>query len=46
MQTNLPSENITIVGAYANTSFIRQTVRISEGDYRYFYPQNLGNDKI
>lgn len=45
MQTNLPSENITIVGAYANTSFIGQTVRISEGDYRYFYPQNLGNDK-
>lgn len=45
MQTNLTSENIKIVGAYANTSFLRQTVRISEGDYRYFYPQNLGNNK-
>ena len=29
----------TILKAFANTTFMRQTVRISEGDYRYFYPQ-------
>lgn len=38
---NLMSSTDTIVQAYANPSFIRQTVRISEGDYRWFYPQNI-----
>ena len=28
----------TIAGAYDNISFLRQTVRISEGNYLYFYP--------
>ena len=35
-----------IVTAYSNLSFLRQTVRIAEGDYRYFYPQNINNEKI
>ena len=30
---------LKIVDAYSNLSFIRQTVRIAEGDYWYFYPQ-------
>lgn len=30
----------TILKAFANTTFMRQTVRISEGDYRYFLPTN------
>lgn len=29
--------------AYASLNFFRQTVRIAENDYRYFYPQNIGN---
>lgn len=40
---NLFETNDTIIGAYANTSFTRQTVRISEGDYLYFYPQAIKN---
>ena len=40
---NLMSSTDTIVQAYANPSFIRQTVRISEGDYRWFYQQNIQN---
>ena len=32
------TKQYTISGAYANISFIRQTVRIAEGDYLYFYP--------
>ena len=28
--------------AYSNLSFIRQTLRIAEGDYHYFYPQMRG----
>lgn len=28
--------------AYSNLSFIRQTLRIAEGDYQYFYPQMRG----
>ncbi len=28
-----------VATAYSNLSFIRQTVRISEGNYKYFYPQ-------
>ncbi len=35
-----------IVGAYSNINFIRQTVRIAENDYMYFYPQNISNNKI
>lgn len=34
-----------IAAAYSNVSFIRQTVRIAEGDYMYFYPQIRGNEK-
>lgn len=33
------SEQDRIVEAYSNLSFVRQTVRISEGNYLYFYPQ-------
>lgn len=33
------STGLKIVEAYSNLSFLRQTVRISEGDYLYFYPQ-------
>ncbi len=33
------SKNYIIEGAYSNLSFLRQTVRISEGNYLYFYPQ-------
>ncbi len=36
---NLSSEKIA--QAYSNTSFIRQTVRIAEGEYNWFYPQNI-----
>lgn len=39
MSNSVSQQNI--VGAYANTSFIRQTVRISEGNYQWFYPQNI-----
>ncbi|MCI9177042.1 MAG: hypothetical protein HFJ28_00265 [Clostridia bacterium] len=31
--------NLKIVESYSNLSFLRQTVRIAEGDYTYFYPQ-------
>ncbi len=33
------STGLTIKEAYSNLSFLRQTVRIAEGDYIYFYPQ-------
>ena len=33
-----------IKSAFASLEFIRQTVRIAEGDYKYFYPQNIGQD--
>lgn len=33
-----------IKSAYASLEFIRQTVRIAEGTYKYFYPQNIGQD--
>lgn len=33
---NLASEN---TNSYSNLSFIRQTIRIAEGEYKYFYPQ-------
>ncbi len=32
--------------AYSNLSFLRQTVRISEGNYLYFYPQTRNNQTI
>lgn len=35
-----------IIVAYSNLNFIRQTVRISENNYMYFYPQNISNNKI
>lgn len=35
-----------IVGAFSSLNFIRQTVRISENNYIYFYPQNIANNKI
>lgn len=35
----MQNSNLKIVGAYSNISFLRQTVRISEGNYKYFYPQ-------
>lgn len=35
-----------LVAAYSNLSFLRQTVRIAENDYRWFYPQNIKNEKI
>lgn len=31
--------NLKIKDSYSNLSFLRQTVRISEGNYLYFYPQ-------
>ncbi len=34
--------NINFAAAYSNISFMRQTVRISEGNYKYFYPQSRG----
>ena len=39
----MENEDLTIVEAYSNLSFIRQTVRISEGNYWYFYPQMRKN---
>ena len=30
---------VRITGAYTSLSFLRQTVKISEGNLRYFYPQ-------
>ena len=35
-----------IVVAYSNLNLIRQTVRISENNYMYFYPQNIADKKI
>lgn len=40
----LGNSNNQIAAAYSNVSFIRQTVRIAEGDYMYFYPQIRGNE--
>lgn len=42
---NLQSE---MTNSYSNLSFIRQTIRIAEGDYKYFYPQSriYGNNKV
>ncbi len=39
----MENTNLRIVEAYSNLSFIRQTVRISEGNYWYFYPQMRKN---
>lgn len=36
----------SIIAAYSNLSFLRQTVRIAENDYRYFYPQNINGETI
>ena len=33
------SYNNTITGVYTNLSFSRQTLKVSEDSYRYFYPQ-------
>lgn len=41
--TNTTNSNAT--AAYSNLSFLRQTVRISEGNYLYFYPQTRGTSK-
>ena len=43
---NLSDTNNSAV-SYSNLSFIRQTIRIAEGDYKYFYPQArmYGNSK-
>ena len=40
------STKLKIVDAYSNLSFVRQTVRISEGNYLYFYPQVRQNKTI
>ncbi len=45
-ETNLKLTSQPNALAYANLSFIRQTVRISEGNYLYFYPQTRVNNKI
>lgn len=36
----------SIIAAYSNLTFLRQTVRIAENDYRYFYPQNINGETI
>ena len=41
-ETNLKIKD----AAYSNLNFIRQTVRISEGNYLYFYPQAIQNKTI
>lgn len=45
MQTDYEAKGEKIVQAYSNTSFIRQTVKIAEDSYGYFYPQNIGKNK-
>lgn len=41
METDYNLSGEEIVQAYSNASFIRQTVRIAEGEYNWFYPQNI-----
>lgn len=45
MSLNLENQRITIVGAYSNNSFARQTVKTSGGDNKYFFMQNIGTNK-
>lgn len=44
---NLSDANNSAI-SYSNLSFIRQTIRIAEGDYKYFYPQAriYGSNKV
>ncbi len=42
----LENKKLNILEAYSNISFLRQTVRVSEGNYRYFYPQTRNNKNI
>lgn len=41
-----PNNTDNIVAAYSNLSFLRQTVRIAENNYIWFYPQNINNNMI
>lgn len=46
MFEELCNNNVIIENMYSSLSFIRQTVRISEGNYLYFYPQMRKDSNI
>jgi len=45
IETDEYKTKTTVPMAFSSLSFTRQTVRISEGDYMYFYPQTRENNE-